>query len=91
MLIRIKNLIINAALLVEAEFKPAEKGVYEDTGKEFTRSAKLTLRFSAPQSEPHTNFDGDYVGFADHSPYERVLQGEDAEAVWSYLCEEVDE
>ena len=90
-LIRIGNLIINAALLVEAEFRPAEKAVHEDTGKEFTRAAKLTLRFSAPQSEPHTNYNGDYTGSDDHSPYERVLQGEEAEAIWNQLCEEVNE
>jgi hypothetical protein len=85
-LIKIGNLIINAALLIEADFTPGERGVDEETSKPFSRTAKLTLRFSAPQSEPHTDYEGDYTGSDDHAPYERVLRAEDAEAVWQKLC-----
>lgn len=85
-LIKVGNLILNLSQLIDAEFTPASGGVDEETGRQFNRMAKLELRFAGPQSEPHTNYDGDYVGFADHSPYSRILRGEEAEEVFSELC-----
>jgi hypothetical protein len=85
-LIKIGNLIINASMLIDAEFTEARSGVDEETGKEFAITAKLCLRFSAPQSEPHADYDGNYTGFAITDPYSRTLRGEEAETVWNELC-----
>ena len=84
-LIRYGNLIINVGQIIEAEFTPARSGVDEDSGKEFSITAKLQLRFTASESEPHTDYNGDYTGFATHSPYGRVLRDDEAESVWRKL------
>ncbi len=83
-LIKIGNLIINASLLVEAEFTPAEKHDDLELGQ-IVRPAKLCLRFSAPQSETRTDYNGDYLRCEEAMPYSRTLRGEEAEKCWQEL------
>jgi hypothetical protein len=77
-LIKIGNLIINASLLVEAEYKPIES--------DGRTTPRLEVRFSAPQSEPHVDYKRDYTGNDDASPYTHTLYGEDAAECWRELC-----
>jgi len=84
-LIRVGNLIINASMLIDAEFMPARTWVDEDTGNESDLEANIMLRFAGPYSEPHTNYNGDYTGHDDHAPYSRKLYGEDADYFWIQL------
>lgn len=83
-LIKIGNLIYNAALMIEAEFTPAATGVDEESGQPFSRSAKLEMRFAAPMSEARTDYNGDYIG-EETMPYCRILRGEEAEEAFSAL------
>lgn len=83
-LIKIGNIIINLSLLIDAEFAPARPE--NDVALEPARSAKITLRFSAPQSDAHADDHGEFTGATEASPYERRLYGEDAENCWRELC-----
>ncbi len=73
-LTKIGNRMYNFSNLIEAEFTQATGGV----------SAKLEMRFAAPQSDARENYNGDWVG-EEVSPYCRYLRGAEAEETWEAM------